>query len=74
MNGMTIVGALLIVLAIIGLAVGSVSYKDKDSTEIGPIDVTTTETEHVRIPKALSIAVLVVGGLLVVGGMRKRGA
>lgn len=74
MNGMTIVGALLVVLAIIFLAVGGVSYKDKESTEIGPIDVTTTETEHVRIPKALSIALLVVGGLLVVAGTRKRGA
>lgn len=74
MNGMTIVGALLIVLAVIGLAFGGVSYKDKDTTEIGPIDVTTTETEHVRIPKELSIAALIVGGVLVFMGTRRRSA
>jgi hypothetical protein len=74
MNGLTIVGALLIVLAVIGLAIGGVAYKDKDTTEIGPIDVTTTDTEHVRIPKALSIAGLVVGGLLVFAGTRRRSA
>ena len=74
MNGLTIVGALLIILAIIGLTLGGVSYKDKDTTEIGPIDVTTTDTEHVRIPKALSIAGLVVGGVLVLAGMRRRSA
>jgi len=71
MNGITILGILLIALAILGLTVGGVSYKDKDTTEIGPIDVTTTEKKHIEIPQGVSIAALIVGGLLVVAGMRR---
>jgi hypothetical protein len=74
MNGITILGILLIVLAILGLTVGGVSYKDKDTTEIGPIDVTTTERKHIEIPQGVSIAALIVGGLLVVAGMRRPSA
>jgi len=74
MNGMTILGIVLIVLAIVGLTVGGVSYNDKDTTEIGPIDVSVTEKKHVHIPQPLSIAALVAGGLLVAAGMRRRGA
>ena len=72
MNGMTILGVVLIVLAIIGLTVGGVTYKDKDTTEVGPIDVTVTEKKRVHIPPALAIAGLIGGVLLVMAGMRRR--
>jgi len=75
MSGVTILGILLIVLGIVGLVVGGVSYtKDKDTADLGPIDITVKEKEHVRIPPALAIAALIGGALLVVGGSRRRSA
>jgi hypothetical protein len=73
MNGMTIVGVVLIILAIIGLTVGGVTYTaDKDTTEIGPVDITVTDKDRINIPRPLAIAGLIAGGLLVMAGMRRR--
>jgi hypothetical protein len=73
MNGVTILGILLILLGIVGLMVGGVSYtKDKDTTDLGPIDITVKEKEHVQIPPALAIVSLIGGVLLVVAGARRR--
>lgn len=74
MKGMTILGVVLIALAIIGLTFGGVTYNDKDTTEIGPIDVTVTKKERIHIPQGLAIAALIGGGLLVMVGMRRRPA
>jgi hypothetical protein len=73
MNGVTILGILLIILGIVGLVVGGVSYtKDKDTADLGPIDITVQEKEHVHIPPALAIVSLIGGALLVVAGARRR--
>lgn len=74
MNRMTIVGAVLIVLALIGLTAGGLTYKDKDTTDLGPIDITVTEKKRVNIPPALAITALIGGIALVVAGTRRRGA
>ena len=73
MNGVTILGYLLIILGIVGLIVGGVSYtKDKHTADLGPIDLTVKEKEHVAIPPALAIVALVGGVALVVAGSRRR--
>jgi uncharacterized membrane protein len=73
MSGVTILGILLIVLGIVGLLVGGFSYtKDKDTADLGPIDITVKEKEHVHIPPALAISALIGGALLVVAGSRRR--
>ena len=72
MKGIMILGIALIVLGAVGLTFGGVTYNDKDTTEIGPIDITVTEKERVNIPPALAIASLIGGGLLVMVGMRRR--
>ena len=73
MNGVTILGFLLIALGVFGLVVGGVSYtKHEDTADLGPIDVTVKEKEHVRIPPALAIVALIGGVLLVVTGTRRR--
>ncbi len=75
MRGVTILGFLLIILGIVGLVVGGVTYtKDKDTTELGPVDVTVTKQEHVHIPPALAITALIGGALLVVTGARRSNA
>jgi hypothetical protein len=73
MNGVSVLGILLIVLGIVGLVVGGVTYtKDKDTADLGPVDITVKEKEHVAIPPALAIVALIGGGLLVVAGSRRR--
>jgi hypothetical protein len=55
------------------LIVGGVTYtKDKDTADLGPVDITVKEKEHVRIPPALAIVSLIGGALLVVAGSRRR--
>ena len=73
MSGVTVLGFLLIILGIVGLVVGGVSYtKDKHTADLGPVDITVKEKEHVQIPPALAIVALVGGALLVVAGNRQR--
>jgi len=75
MNGITILGFLLIILGVVGLVVGGVTYtKDKDTADLGPVDITVKEKEHVHIPPALAIVALIGGGLLVVAGSRQERA
>ena len=73
MNGVTILGILLIALGIFGLVFGGLSYtKDKDTADLGPIDITVKEKEHIHIPPALAVVALIGGGFLVVAGSRRR--
>jgi uncharacterized membrane protein len=73
MNGVTILGFLLIILGIVGLVVGGVTYtKDKDTVDLGPVDITAKEKEHVHIPPAIAIVALLGGACLVVAGSRRR--
>jgi len=73
MNGVSILGLLLIILGIVGLVVGGVTYtKDKDTADLGPVDITVKQKEHVHIPPALAVVALLGGGLLVVAGSRRR--
>ena len=73
MNGVSILGLLLIILGIVGLLVGGVTYtKDKDTADLGPVDITVKQKEHVHIPPALAVVALLGGALLVVAGSRRR--
>ena len=75
MNGVSILGVLLIILGIVGLLVGGVTYtKDKDTADLGPVDITVKQKEHVHIPPALAIIALLGGALLVVAGKNRSSA
>ena len=66
------VGLVLIVVGLIGIIWGGVTYvKDRDTAHLGPIHVTTEEKGHVTIPPMAGVAALVVGGLLVFASTRK---
>ena len=69
MKPATIIGLILIVIAIIGFAVGGVSFThQKQDAKLGPIDISHKETDTVPIPPILSAIALVGGiGLVVVG-------
>jgi hypothetical protein len=65
----TIVGILLVVLGVIGFAVGGVSFThEKQDAKVGPIDIEHKQTSTVPISPILSGIALVGGiGLVVVG-------
>jgi len=72
MKPATIVGILLIVVGIIGFAVGGVSFThEKQDAKIGPIEINHQSTDTFPIPPVLSAVALVGGIALVVVGSRR---
>ncbi len=65
----TVVGIVLIVLAIVGFAMGGVSFThEKKDVDIGPLQVSHKQTKTVPISPILSTVSLIAGlGLVVVG-------
>lgn len=62
-SGLKIVGVVLIVLGIAGLAYGGLSWTTRDTIiDAGPIEITTDKTERVPLPP-------LAGGLLLVAGV-----
>lgn len=68
-----IVGILLIVAGVLGLLFTSFSYtKDSHEAKLGPLELSVKEKQTVNVPTWASVAALVVGGVLLVAGGRKR--
>lgn len=69
MKPATIIGFLLIILGVIGFAVGGVSFThQKKDVDLGPLQVSHEQKETVPISPILSTIALVAGvGLVVVG-------
>jgi hypothetical protein len=75
MNRMIVLGLVLVILGLVGLIAGDLTYtKDRDKADIGPVNITVERKEHVHIPPALAVAVLAGGALLIVAGNRRRPA
>ena len=70
---MRITGIILIILGIIGLAYGGITYtRRRDTVSIGPITATVNQRETVPIPPVAGAIALVAGiGLLIAGGRRR---
>ncbi|HEX3674919.1 MAG TPA: hypothetical protein VHU87_11655 [Rhizomicrobium sp.] len=69
MRGTALLGVILIVLGIGGIAFDQFSYTEtKPVLKAGPIQINSQEEHHISIPLIGSIVVLVLGaGLLVMG-------
>ena len=69
---MKLIGILLIVLGVLGLAYGGFTYsKQTTALDLGPIKLNVTEKKTVPVPVWAGIACIVIGGvLLVTGGKR----
>jgi len=73
MKPATIIGAILIVIGIIGFAVGGFSFThEHQDAKIGPLNIEHKQTDTVPIPPILSGIALVGGIALVVVGARSR--
>ena len=72
MKPAVIVGILLIVIGVIGLAYGGISYtKQTTVVDIGPIKATADSRETIPVPPILGGLALVGGIVLIVTGAKK---
>ena len=70
---MKIVGLLLIVIGVVALALGGLSYTQKEKVvDIGPIEATAETRETIPLPPLLGGLALVGGVALMIAGSRKR--
>ncbi len=74
MKPATIIGIVLIVIGIIGFAIGGISFThEKKDVNLGPVQVSHEQTSTLPIPPILSSIALVGGiGLVAVGVMAKK--
>lgn len=73
MNLLKIVGVLLIVAGVLGVVFGSFSFtKETHEAKVGPIELSLKEKQTVNVPVWASVGAIVVGGLLLVVGSKKR--
>ena len=73
MNPVKLVSIILIVAGVLGLAYGGFSYtKDTTVVKLGPLEISAKQKETVNIPMWAGIGAIVVGGLLLVLGGKKK--
>ena len=69
---MKLMGVVLIVIGVIALAYGGISYTRKEKVlDIGPIEATAEKRETVPLPPVLGAVALVGGVVLLIYGGRK---
>jgi hypothetical protein len=73
MKPATVIGGILILLGIVGFALGGFSFtREKKDVDLGPVQLSHEQKKTVPIPPILS-AIALVGGIgLVVVGVRSR--
>jgi hypothetical protein len=71
--GMRIIGIVLIVIGLISLALGGISYTTKEKVvDIGPIEATAERHKTIPLPPLLGGLALAGGVALLIVGSRKR--
>jgi drug/metabolite transporter (DMT)-like permease len=69
---MRLVGIVLIVIGLVGVIWGGVSWTQRESVaNIGPLEITTEDRETLPIPPIVG-AVCLIAGAIVLAGSRKR--
>ena len=73
MTGIKIAAIVLIVAGILGLVYGSFSYtKETHDAKVGPLEFSVKEKETVNIPVWAGVGAIVIGGVLLLTGNKKR--
>ena len=73
MKPATLIGILLILIGIIGFAIGGFSFThEHQDAKIGPLNIEHKQTSTIPIPPILSGIALVGGIALVIAGLRSR--
>lgn len=72
---MKILGIILIVIGLIALATGGLSWTQREKVlDVGPIEATADRHKTLPLPPLAGGAALIAGIVLVVAGGRKKGA
>ena len=67
-----IAAIVLLVMGALGLAYGGFSYtKETHEADVGPLHLSVDETRHVNIPVWAGAGAILIGGLLLVAGVRR---
>jgi hypothetical protein len=70
---MRMAGIILIILGVVALAYGGISYTRKEEVlDIGPIEATTETRETIPLPPLLGGLALAGGVVLLIAGSRRR--
>lgn len=70
----TIIGLVLVVLGIAALVAPAISYTTEEQVlQVGPIEATAETQKTIGVPTYAGVALLVVGGIMVVAGQRRKG-
>ena len=73
MNASKLAGIALIVAGVLGLIYGGFSYtKDTTVVKLGSIELSAKEKQTVNVPMWAGVGAIVVGGLVLVMGGRRR--
>ena len=73
MKALKIAAIVLIVAGVLGLAYGSFSYtKETHKAKVGSIELSVKQEETVNIPVWAGVGAIVIGGVLLLVGSRKR--
>lgn len=71
MKNLSVLGAILIVLGVIGLFVSHITYTEtKPAVKLGPLEINTQEDHTVWIPTIAGVITVLAGLGLVVAGRR----
>ncbi|MEO8441284.1 MAG: hypothetical protein ABI547_02240 [Betaproteobacteria bacterium] len=72
MNAIRIIGIVLIVAGVLGLAYGGFTYtKETHKAKLGPLELTVKDDETVNVPVWAGVGAIVLGGVLLVVGGKK---
>jgi hypothetical protein len=70
---MRIVGVILIVIGVISLAIGGISYTKREKVlDVGPIEATAERQKTIPLPPLLGGLALAGGIVLMIAGAKKR--
>ncbi len=68
---MKVLGIVLIVLGVIALAYGGITYThEKKIVDLGPIQASKKETSTVPLPPVLGLVAIIGGGVLLITGKK----
>lgn len=72
MNGVKIIGVLLIVAGLLGVTLGGFSFtKETHKASLGPINVSFAEEKQINVPLWASVAAIVAGAAVLVAGSKR---
>jgi hypothetical protein len=73
MNLVKMIGVFLLVAGVLGLVYGGFTYtQDSHDAKLGPIELTVSDRETVNIPIWAGVGAIVIGGMFLFFGGKKR--